>query len=87
MVRKPAVLSLQRQDPGADAGQPSGSLWALLPFPHQPLQNLLLQVTLLAAQTSGNGPDQSLYIIPFVWLSFYSEEGSSCDVFLRSFEW
>lgn len=53
VVCQPAVLPLQSQHPGADAGQPSGSLRPLPPLPHQPVQDLLLQVTLLAAQTLG----------------------------------
>lgn len=53
VVRQPVVLPLQPQHPGSHAGQPSGSLWVLLPLPHQPFQDMLLQVTLLAAQTPG----------------------------------
>lgn len=53
VVRQPAFLSLLWEHPGSNAGQPFGSLWLFSPVPHQSFQDLLLQITLLAAQTLG----------------------------------
>lgn len=59
------LLSLLRVHLPPHADQPSHPLWLHGAFPHQPLQDLLLQITFLAPQAAG----QSAHSFSGVFLS------------------
>lgn len=67
VVSQHPLLSLLRVHPPPHADQPSHPLWLHGAFPHQPLEDLLLQITFLAAQAAG----QSAHLLSRVFLSAF----------------
>lgn len=63
VVSQHPLLSLLRVHIPPHADQPSHPLWLHGAFPHQPLQDLLLQITFLAPQAAGQSSSFILLLL------------------------